>query len=185
MGKEITKYIEHRYARWLDYSLFHCSQAGIEDEASDVLNEVIVSLLEKDENKLLELYFLKKGQYRELDFYVLRMIKLNIYSPTSPYQNKYKPIPKSDVEFSRLRLAEVEEYDDDRPALILEQCAKVRHALDGLNLSNNARRVFEHRFFLGLPLSEWEGPEPKKELYEIYDRVVELIKSKLNGKTLI
>jgi hypothetical protein len=187
MDKEITRYIEHRYARWLDYSLFHCTQAGISDEASDVLNEVVLYLLEKNECKLLTLYNTKKGQYRELDFYVLRMIKLNIYSPTSPYQNRYKPIPKEEVELSCIKLVDFDDDDDDddKPARIFDQINQVRTIADELNLSDKAKRIFKHRFILGLPLSEWDGPEQKKELYETYNKVVNLIKQKLNGKTLI
>lgn len=90
----IHNYISQRYFRWLDYAQYHCSHAGIVDEAIDVLNEVLAMLIEKynsHRDYIIRLYESKKGQYRELDFFVLQMIKLNIQSPTSPYRHKYKP----------------------------------------------------------------------------------------------
>lgn len=54
-SEAVNNYITKRYERWLDYSLYHCGLAGISDEATDVLNEVICSLLQK-QSKLLENY---------------------------------------------------------------------------------------------------------------------------------
>ena len=41
-SEALNKYIEKRYDRWLDYAKYHCSLAGMTDEAIDVLNEVCV-----------------------------------------------------------------------------------------------------------------------------------------------
>ncbi len=186
MHPEIKLYIEKRYPRWLDYSRYHCSHANILDQANDVLNEVLVALLEKDEKKVLRMYNTKKSGYRELDFFVLRMIKLNIYSPTSPYQNKYKPLNAIiDIDFCRLNIPDHEYEEDDKPALILAQFNQVRKIFEELNLSDKAKRIFSHRFFYGLPFSQWEGPEKPKELYETYNKVAKLIKGVINKKTLI
>lgn len=43
----VEKYIGRRYERWLDYAVYHCGLAGIPDEANDVLNEVLCSLLQR------------------------------------------------------------------------------------------------------------------------------------------
>ena len=183
---EINQYINKRYSRWLDYSCYHCTHAGIVDEANDVLNEVVVALIEKDESKLIKMLHTKKGQYTELDFYILRMIKLNIYSPTSPYQSKYKPIPVNDeVDYRKLNIVVVEEEPEDRPAEILMKFNQVREILEQLYLGDHAKRIFEHRFFHDLPFSEWDGSEEKKELYEIYNGVVCLIKQKISGGSLL
>ena len=48
----VEKYIGRRYERWLDYAVYHCGLAGIPDEANDVLNEVLCSLLQKDDANL-------------------------------------------------------------------------------------------------------------------------------------
>lgn len=184
----INKYISERYDRWLDYALYHCTHSGMDDEAIDVLNEVLIMLIEKcetNEQYMLKLYESKKGQYRELDFFVLQMIKLNIQSPTSPYRHKYKPIPlDSNVDIQRLDLIDDEDIEQDKSGDILVQMQKVREIFDNLQLSEKARKVFSWKFFEGNKFSEWEGLEDKKELYDIYNGVVELIKNKLEGREL-
>ena len=91
-SEALNKYIEKRYDRWLDYAKYHCSLAGMTDEAIDVLNEVMCMLLQKPLEHLSRLMEAKQGKYTELDFYILQMIKLNVTSDTSPYRHKYKPI---------------------------------------------------------------------------------------------
>lgn len=187
MGLEvIDKYIEKAYSRWLDYSKYHCSCAGIEDEAIDVLNEVLCDLLQKPAEKLLSLLNKKSGQYTELDFFVLRMIKLNATSPTSPYRHRYRSLPvDGSVDYTHLEIEDHEEDDDiDRPAEILEKTNTVRKILDDLSLSDKARRVFCFRFFEGERFCDWPGSETEKELFDAYYKVVSLIKDKLNRKTL-
>ena len=85
---EINNYISKRYDRWLDYAIYHCNRNGMADEAVDVLNEVLLSLLQKSDTMLRQLLSAKKKDYTDLDFFVLKMIKLNITSSTSPYQSK-------------------------------------------------------------------------------------------------
>ena len=102
-SKAVNNYITKRYERWLDYSLYHCGLAGIPDEATDVLNEVICSLLQKKNRLLDKLLETRKNGYTELDFFVLKMIKLNASSPTSQYRSRYKPLPADDnVDYTRL-----------------------------------------------------------------------------------
>ena len=188
MNSEVSKYIESRYQRWLDFSKYHCSLKGIEDESIDVLNEVILSILNRNENWLYQKCTTssKCGRYMEIDVYVLRLIRLNIYSPTSPYQSRYKPIQiAEDINFSRLKIEDIENNQDDKPAEILEKFHKVRIIIEDLNLSEKARSIFDFRFFNGEPWKDWPGPESQNELYDTYKKVVRLIKHKLNGKTLI
>lgn len=184
----INKYISERYDRWLDYAYYHCSHANMDDEAIDVLNEVLAMLIEKcdtNESHILQLYESKKGQYRELDFFVLQMIKLNIQSPTSPYRHKYKPIPVDEnIDFQRIDLVDEEGIEQDQSGEILQKMQQVRNIFDSLQLSEKAKRVFSWKFFEGNSFSEWEGTEEKKDLYDIYNRVLELIKSKINGESL-
>lgn len=184
----INKYISERYERWLDYARYHCTHAGMEDEAIDVLNEVLAMLIEKcdtNESYMMNLYESKKGKYRELDFFVLQMIKLNIQSPTSPYRHKYKPIPTDEnADLSYLDIIDEEDQEQDRSGEILLKMQQVRLAFDNLQLSDKAKRVFSWKFFEGNSFSEWVGLEEKKELYDIYNGVIELIKNKLNNREL-
>lgn len=183
----VNNYITKRYDRWLDYSKYHCSLTGMSDEAVDVLNEVLIMLLQKDPAFIEGLIGNKKHGCTELDYYVLHMIKINIVSPTSPYQHKYKqPNVDYDVCIANIDIQEPEGDDDNQrnPDEILAQMSKVRTIFDSLDLSKKARAVFTFRFFADEPFSEWPGKESKKELYEIYNSVLDLIKDKLYGGCL-
>lgn len=172
MATIISKYIEERYERWLDYSRYHCSLAGMADEEVDVLNEVLCMLLQKDPERLMQMFSAKKGKYTELDFYILQMIKLNITSSTSPYRHKYKSIPKDDnVDWRRLDIIDEEDVSTDHTAVALKQMRMVRYVFDRLELSDLEREVFSFRFFQDNSYSDWPGPEDKKTLYSHYNAV--------------
>ena len=184
-SKEINKYIKNRYDRWLDYSNYHCGCAGISGESVDVLNEVLYSLLQKCDEVLDKLYNAKQGQYTELDFYVLRMIKLNATSPTSPYQSKYKSIQTDDnVDYS---LLEIEDYCDeevDRSGYILDRMHQIRDIIEELGFSDKAMAIFEFRFFQDGAFKEWDGDENIKELYDMYSKIVDVVRRKINGELI-
>lgn len=187
MEKEINDYIIKRYERWLEYSSYHCARAGKTDEACDILNEVIADLLKKDKYRLMRMVKTnsKCGRYKELDIYVLRIVRLNIFSPTSPYQYRYQRGPiDENVDYRRLKIADETDEETDRPAEILEKFHKVEEAFNQLNLTAKAREIFQHRFFQDLPFSQWTGPEKKKELYDIYNLIIEMIKEKIHGACL-
>ncbi len=172
--EDVRKYITARYYRFLDYANFHGSQAGIADEANDILNETLLSLFSRDFELLVKLYRTKKAQYCELDFFVLRMIKLNCYSATAPYRNKYKSSVKidTDVDFSTLRIEAPEDDEPiDKAGETLRQYRLVMYVADALNLTDFERDCWEFRFVHNLPHSQWDGPEPKRVLYETYNMV--------------
>lgn len=177
MGIEIiNSYITIRYDRWLDYSKYHCSLAYMSDEAVDVLNEVLVMLLEKDPEYLHRLYKAKKGRYRELDFFVLQMIKLNITSVTSPYRHKYKSLPIDDtIDWQRLNIIDESDPEADKAGSILREMKLIRFIFDRLELTELERRVFAFKFFAGLSLTHWPGQENKKALYQAYKVVYSAI----------
>lgn len=183
MGTEIiNNYITVRYNRWLDYSKYHCSLACMPDEAVDVLNEVLVMLLEKDLAYLLRMYEAKKGRYRELDYFVLQMIKLNITSVTSPYRHKYKPIPVDEnVNWQQLDIVDETEQERDRAGAALREMRLIRYIFDRLELTELERQVFAFKFFAGESFAEWPGTENKKMLYQaykvVYSAIVELLYS--------
>nr|DAQ41636.1 MAG TPA: hypothetical protein [Caudoviricetes sp.] len=181
----VEKYISKRYERWLDYASYHCGQVGIPEEACDVLNEVLCSLLQKDNCKLEQLLSIKKNGYTELDFFVLKMIKLNATSDTSPYRSKYKPMPVDDnIDYSRLEIEDTQEEVVDKNELFLHRFHQVREALEALDLTPLAKRIFDFRFFEDANFSDWSGQESLKQLYETYNRVQELIRKKIAGESI-
>ncbi|MBB4036571.1 hypothetical protein GGR21_002477 [Dysgonomonas hofstadii] len=186
--EELDKYISDGYYRWLDYAKYHCSHTSMDEEAIDVLNEVMVMLLEKynrSHEYIIQLYNKKKGTYRELDYYILQMIKLNIQSPTSPYRHKYRHLPvDANVDFQQLNLIEEEYVESDGPGEILKQVHLVRNIFESLQLSDKAKRLFSWKFFEGNSLSEWKGPEDKNYLCNTYNKILEMIKSAINGNII-
>ena len=187
-NQTINNYITERYDSWLDYARYQSSHANMEDEAIDVLNEVLIMLINKceaNEEYILKLYESKKGKYRELDFFVLQMIKLNVQSPTSPYQHKYKSLPTNEnVDYQNIDLIDDDEFVLDRSGVIYNEMRKVRDTFENLDLSEKAQRIFSWKFFEGNRFSDWEGSEEKQELYSIYNKVIDLIKNKLEGREL-
>lgn len=182
---KVEKYISKRYERWFDYASYHCGQAGMPEEAHDVLNEVLCSLLQKENSKLEQLLSVKKNGYTELDFFVLKMIKLNATSDTSPYRSKYKPMPVDDnVDYARLEIEDIQEEVVDKNEQLLERFHQVREALEDLDLTPFAKKVFEYRFFEDSNFSDWPGKESLKQLYETYNRVQELIRKKIAGESI-
>ncbi|NLO71982.1 MAG: hypothetical protein GX102_13765 [Porphyromonadaceae bacterium] len=185
MTSEINNYISKRYERWLDYSEYHCTHAGIADEALDVLNEVLCSLLQKNEKFLLSLLHKKSGQYTELDYYVLRMIKLNATSLTSPYRQKYSAIPRDENGYCFENIPDVDYEEVDTPAEIMRMTNKVREAVEALNLSEKHRKIFDFKFFQAESFRDWKGTESISELYKEYNRILELVKSSVHGEMLL
>lgn len=187
MNQEINNYIERRYANWLEFSEYECSKAGISDESVDVVNEVIIQLYKKDENYLLQLCLTpsKCGRYKELDVLVLRMIYLNIFSPTAPYQHKYKAIPKAKKDLSRLNIPDIVDEDTDHSGYVLERMREIRTLIESMGFSEKAMAIFEYRFFEDGNVKDWPGVEKPKEIYCIYSRIMKLLKKKINGELLI
>lgn len=184
--EKINQYITKRYERWLDYSQYHCTLAGIGSEAIDVLNEVLCSLIQKDENMLFSLLKKKSGQYTELDYFVLRMIKLNATSLTSPYRQKYSLIPKDEnKDYWQIEIEDTEYEEIDTPADILRMTNKVREIVEQLNLSEKHKRIFDFKFFQNESFKDWIGTESVSELYKEYNKILKLIKSKVNGGMLL
>lgn len=181
----IRDYINIRYERWLDSARYKCSKVGMNGKESEVLSEVVFSLMNRDENFLMKLLNAKKIQkgkeYTELDFFVLRAIDLNVNSETSPYRYKNRMIPvNSSVKFERLKIIDEDLVDEvDKSEVILKQFRLVRWIFSGLDLTDLERAVFEYRFINNEPFSEWPGSEKTKKLYCIYTQVVRVIQTVL------
>lgn len=184
----INNYISERYNQWLDYSKYHCSHQSMNDQAIDVLNEVIIMLIEKFESNpsyIMQLHDSKKGKYRELDFFILQMIKLNIQSPTSPYQYKYRYIAiDENVDYQLLEILDEEDIVRDRAEIIFNEMQQVRHIVDNSQLSESAKHIFYWKFFEGNRFSEWKGSEDKSYLYDVYNDILTMVKNKINGNVL-
>lgn len=186
-AKQIENYITKRYSRWLDYAEYHCTLQKLDDQANDVLDEVLLMLLKKPEKDLLALYEKKKEmkgiEYTELDFYILRMLKLNITSPTAPYRHKTRStIIDNNADISSMEVIDEVDCSRDRSGKAVEQMRLVRETLEELPITPREKEVFEWNFFHGNPLSEWTGPESSSDLYETNNWIRLMLKRELTGE---
>ena len=160
------------YNRWSDYANYQATMAGIPDEGGDILNTVLEAILKKDIPHMESLLEKKKGIYTDLDFFILRMIKLNAHSPTSPYRHKTRTVPqdKNIDPFSVEREAS-DEPEPDTSMVILEKCRQARDILEGLDIPDIEKEIFSWKFFADNPLRSWEGPESYSVVKSVYNRV--------------
>lgn len=179
----IRKYISERYCRWRDYAVYHATLAGTPDEADDILNEVILNLLEKDPDRMRNMLNRKKDGYRELDFFVLRMIKLNAHSKTSPWRYKIRGLP-IDKNIDPWRI-EIEDSSQEEPDMIEEKLnlwRKAREVLEVLDVPDSDKNMFSWKVFAGFSLSKWPGPENYPKISSKYQNVLHLM-SEFKGKS--
>lgn len=185
-NSKINNYVARRYNQWLDYARYHCRKAGRSDEAEDVLNEVLLSVLCKEESKLSGMIDRKSGEYTEFDWFVLRSLRTNICCPTSPYRQKADRISiDRSVLVERLEIADVSSEEEDQPGEILEQMNQVRSALNTLQLDQRVKQIFHFRFFAGESFKNWTGKENLKKLYGTYNEVLEMVRQRVNGRLLL
>lgn len=181
-GDSMISYVGKRYDRFLEYSTFHCSRAGIPDEAIDLLHEVIIQLSKKDEDYLLRLCRTpsKCGRYKELDVLILRMIEINAHSLQAPYRWKAMNAKiDTNVDIQRLKIIEEQLVEVDKSEVLLKEFRLVNWVFRGLELNDLERAVFEYRFINNELLSEWSGSEAQGKLYKVYNSVVNVIQSVL------
>lgn len=186
-SKKIEEYISRAYSRWKDYASFQASQAGINDQGGDILNEVLLALLQKPTEQIEALLAKKKGKYTQLDFFVLRMIKLNAHSPTSPYRHKTRNVPIDlNIDPLLIEKEDIPTEESENDIVILENCRKAREVLDSLPIPAIDKEIFSWRFFADNPLRSWTGPESYSSVCTTYNRVrrqmVRKIKNPHSGK---
>lgn len=172
MRKVVNDYIASRYNNWMDYAKYHCEQAGITDQYTDILNEVYLMLADKGDEFVFKLYNSKKNQLRELDYYVLRMIKLNIQSPTSPYQAKYNKQKKDqNITIESVHIADEEDIDDE--TIFLQQ---IEHIYSKINFNKFENSVYNHIINEKRAVKDWEGEESHHIVYAAFRMIKNVIR---------
>jgi len=182
VSKELDQHITNSYQRWTDYAEYQANLAGIPDQAGDILNTVLEALLKKDQAQVSNLLNKQKGPYTELDFFVLRMIKLNAHSPTSPYRHKTRTVnTDSNVDPYSIEKEDFLDLDPDKEQMILEQCNQAREILDHLGVTPREKEIFSWKFFADNTLRSWPGEEPYSTVCSTYSRVKRLMVAKIRN----
>lgn len=178
-SKKVTAHINKAYLDWLKYAEYHCSISNLSGQGGDVLNEVLIKLLEKDEKKpgiLDELLSQEKPDGTTgLDAYALRILYVNTHYDKSNYRyDQYRMRKNGNVDpldlggdyepdFDPLDKKEKPEEPDHM--MIVEMVKES-------GLSDTAKNIFLWKFQDRKKLTDWEGPESKKRVYKTYGKVI-------------
>lgn len=120
MRPEIMAYIEYRFPNWHDYAAYHARVNGFSDYADDLLNDIILDLLNKPEDKINTMFSKKTKKIvnnlptTDLDRFVLRMIKVNAVSKTAPFRKNTlgrKIISRKNSEITTISNCSIERID--------------------------------------------------------------------------
>lgn len=172
-NQEIQNYINARYDRWADYSLFHSTHQGLEDQYIDILNEVLEAVLKKKEDYLIGLYNQKKNGYTGLDYLILSMLKMYCTSPLAPYRWKYcnrLPID-ANADYRRIEIIDEPDADLDRAGQMVFEMDLVRWIFERLELNDLEYCIFQWRFYEDQSVADWPVSNERKNLYAAYNIV--------------
>lgn len=195
----INKYISETYSRLLDNCIFLCSKVyfmhGLE---YDLLNDSLADFpdrVERDDNFREKVEGMlsrknKNNEFSELDNYILSIIKMNVYSKTARFRQKYglevqEPGTYIDVDFQRLNI--IDERDDnlEREQELQEKERRFKEACDIYGLSQRAQDIFRWKFIDRNPLSDYPYNGNKRKVYDIYNKTLQLVKDKIAGSLLL
>ncbi len=160
--REIQIYLEQHYKQWLSYARFHCRHIQFIDEPADLLHEVLICLLTTNKVLIPKLYCHKEENgERALHKYVLKMIKLNVYSPSSPYQRKLKA--------ERLELTSLQKVKQDTNYLAARY-DELKQRMQRLHLTEDEQRLMLWRLG-GESLQSFPTKMPRHKVYRQFARV--------------
>jgi hypothetical protein len=121
MTDTIRTYIAYRYQNWHDYATYLARVHKFESYADDLLNDIIVDLLKKPEQKINRMLQLKTKKIvnnlptTEVDKFVLKMLKLNATSPTAPFRKNtmgLKIVSYANNTTESCKLIPIDRHDD-------------------------------------------------------------------------
>lgn len=176
---ELCNFIRERYPHWLEYSQFHCAKLQIPEEAMDLLDYVLcVVWFNYDHTILIDFMHFETEKGTRLDFYVMGIIKRNLYSVTAPYIRRLK---KDKERFVHVELfsPDVLVYDPadlSSDEIRQEQFDWVMETLERCDFTNYERSMFKYHFVEGKNLRDWGGPESLPTRYRVLQRMINLIK---------
>lgn len=174
---DLNTFITSHYPRWVEYATYHVRQSRLPVDPAEVVNDVLCTLLERDVAKLERLMNARNKDGTELDFFVMRIIKISIHSPRSPFRYQRGQTQTDRLEDNiRTLSAEAPEFDQ------VDAYMQVRQVFDTLQVSGLSKRIFVWRFFEGKSFAEWPGAESQKFLYDTFNRILLIISAKIRRK---
>lgn len=177
MFSDLNNFITTHYPQWVEYASWHIRHSRLLIDPAEVVNDILCTLLERDRQKLKRLMNARNKDGTELDFFVMRIIKISIHSPRSPFRYQRGQHCTDRLEDNIRTLSdEAPEFDQE------DAYMQVRQVFDALQLSALSKRIFAWRFWEGKPFAEWSGPESQKFLYDTFNRILLIISAKIRRK---
>lgn len=177
MTEELNQYISRRYDSWLDYATYHCERSRLPLEPIEVLNDVLCSLMQGCPERIEKLYRERHKDLTSLDYFVLRVIRINIHSPRSRTRYRKGQYCTHSVDWAVVAPSEqpaCEEQDHTEEVLPM-----IRQLLSAMDIPERDKRIFAWRFFDGRSFEAWPGPERPRALQRIFRRVSLKISSQI------
>lgn len=172
-NNSIEHHIRMMYPNWLQQSKRLCANLGKQQEAQDILQEVICDLLQRYPSKIQEWCKKQEINYKALDCMVINILRKNIYSHSAmcfqKYDKKRPPIDRN-IDINEIQIA-------DTPEINLLEIAEA--ALDKIKISPRQKEIFFHYYFQHKALSEWAGPESHSKLSRTCQRVILLLREEI------
>ena len=177
MSNNLDNFITTHYPQWVEYATYHVRYSRLPIDPAEVVNDVLCTLLERDVSKLEHLMNARNKDGTELDFFVIRIIKISIHSPRSPFRYQRGQHCTDRLEDSiRTLPAPTPDFNQE------DAYMQVRQVFDTLQVSELSKRIFAWRFFEGKTFAEWPGPESPKFIYDTFNRILLIISAKIRRK---
>lgn len=154
-SEKLTQVITAHYEEWSKYVSKVATDYQLNDEAMDILNDVLYNVLKRNKDKPIRLQGTGQSEENEIKYYLIRAIKLAIILPSSRYRRHLQNITKMTSHpdnFSSLILTDEEETGTDKLEMIYQ-------AVEKLCLSENDQKIFDFCYSGYHVLKQWDGEE--------------------------
>ncbi len=180
---ELSNYMNKRYPNWLEYAQFHASQSGYPELGGDLLNEVLIAVLGKEEPFLIGLAKQKKNGYSGLDYYILNLIKRNATSKTSPFRYKEeKQRIDRNVNYEVMGLVD-EIKDRESIEIKMELNNKIDQIALDVFENDEDMKIFVDRFCIGRDFGEMSinTGMPKVSVHRRYLKILKRVAERMEA----
>ncbi len=180
ISKDAEDFMKKNYAKWRGLARHYCAHNKLHGEENDLLHDVLVSLLTTNRAIINELFAKKHNDTNQLDLYVMKMIKLNAYSPNAPYQQKLKRLKEDKFNSQK---ASTSKQTENEQFNTYDALKKIQKLLPSIEVNIYLIKVFEWRLS-GESFKDWKGKESLTSLYRMYKIVENKLKLALKKQKL-
>lgn len=175
-SEKLTQVITAHYEEWSKYVSKVATDYQLNDEAMDILNDVLYNVLKRNKDKPIRLQSTGQSEENEIKYYLIRAIKLAITLPSSRYRRHLQNITKMTSHpdnFSSFILTDEEEIGTDKLEMIYQ-------AVEKLCLSENEQKIFDFCYSGYNVLKQWDGEESISTVSRKSNYICKMIRQEVN-----